>query len=1505
MPDLSGCPWRDELHQMVLGKVRGTRAQTIAQHVDTCATCLDALRQWIVSDEIVEAARAGRAAGEPTRTMYLPLGRVRDALSTWLVTRDDTCPDHDALSPSLADFKTVLSPPQSADEIGRIADFRVLGLLGIGGMAAVFEAEDTQLKRRVALKILHPAIAARPGSTERFLREARSAAALKHEHVVTIHQVGSQGETPFLVLELLHGETLEDRLVRAGRLSVPQIVRIGREIAEGLAAAHAQGLLHRDIKPTNVWLEGPQPPNPVKSLLRDDGQGDSVAPPGESKSSLQVESASGRVKILDFGLAKLWAAEPETSHAGMLIGTPRYMAPEQVAGDAVDPRTDLFSLGCVLYRMATGRAPFGGSDLLAVLRALACEEPLPLRTLNPQVPRALSDLVDKLLSKSPDDRPATAQVVVGQLRAIEQGLARERVSTRPSGSDRSSDRGGRPKWRKKWAIGTGVGVAVLVPLVWYYFGPQIVRIATNRGQVDSAELDSGTRVSTNGSAAPKAAPPRSVRVARSDPNTTAAKAVLSAGGTVEIRLQGAAADRSIKTIGELPSAQFRITSVSLASARPPLEPIFAALTDPGLDSLVSLDLSGLAFDRAHLSDVGLAQISGLTALKTLTLKNTGVTDAGLKHLEGLTRLKSLALEGTRVSDAGLSHLQRLTALTTLDLTNTLVTDAGLKHLQGLTQLESLRLNGTQVTDAGLKLLPVLKKLHVLMLEWTRVTDAGLKQLQGLPQLDRLWLRGTRVTDAGMVHLSGLTKLGILDLTSLPVTNAGLAHLKGLTRLGRLYLGETRVTEAGLVELQGLKNLHVLSLKGATQIDDAIVPRILNLGNLAELDLTDSRVSTKGFAALKAALPHSVRVAWSDPNTTAAKAVLSAGGTVEIRLQGTESDRSVKAIAEFPSEPFRITVASLAGARPPLEAVFAALSGPGVDGLISLNLSGTVIGDADWLRLKGLTRLRSLALEGTVVRGPELKQLSGLTNLEELVLSRTETTDSGLAHLRGLTRLTNLILDRTRVTDAGLAHVAGLKALRTLSLKNTAVTDAGLAYLEGLPELRSLILEATRVSDAGLKQLQRLTKLESLWLGYGTPVTDAGLAHLRQMKSLHELSLTRTNITDAGLAQLEGLPQLDSLWLRETHVTDAGLEHLRSLKKLRNLSLSHLPVTDSGLINVETLKNLQQLFLDQTHVTDAGLVYLKGLTQLYSLDVSETRVTDAGLAELQGLRNLQILSLQRLPRVSDAALRRILHLRGLRSIDVRDTHISARGIEILKAALPNLRITWSEPNYALARAVLEAGGGVDIRLEENGTRRSVKAISELPVKSFQVTRARLAGSRPALQELLSAIVNSKLGALVAIDLSGTAIEDADVERLKPLVTLQELNLADTRITDASVPQLQSLTALRRLVLDGDAIRGPGLTHLQDFTELTELRLGCPALAELFLVELDGLKKLERLSLARSHVSDEGAKYLSQLTRLKELDLSDTQFTAAGVAELNKSLPQCRIITTPVARQIAKP
>src|SRR5262249_6614142 len=169
-----------------------------------------------------------------------------------------------------------------------------------------------------------------------FLREARAAAALKHDHVVTIYQVGEDRGAPFLAMELLEGESLDDRLLRQGKLPIPEALRVGREVAEGLQAAHDKGLIHRDVKPANVCLEG----------------------------------ARGRVKILDFGLARAPAGEPQLTQLGAIVGTPAYMAPEQAVGRPVDPRCDLFSLGCVLYRARTAELPFKGDDPISTLVAL-------------------------------------------------------------------------------------------------------------------------------------------------------------------------------------------------------------------------------------------------------------------------------------------------------------------------------------------------------------------------------------------------------------------------------------------------------------------------------------------------------------------------------------------------------------------------------------------------------------------------------------------------------------------------------------------------------------------------------------------------------------------------------------------------------------------------------------------------------------------------------------------------------------------------------------------------------------------------------------------------------------------------------------------------------------------------------------------------------------------------------------------------------------------------------
>jgi hypothetical protein len=348
-------------------------------------------------------------------------------------TSDSDAPSEsgEASAPAV-DGYAFLAPAQEPGELGRLGLYRVLKLLGAGGMGLVFEAEDPRLQRPVALKVMRPDLAASPRARERFLREARAAAALRCDHVVTVYQVDEARGVPFLAMELLEGETLEARLRREGRLPLAEVLRIGREAAEGLAAAHGRGLVHRDVKPANIWLET------------------RAGEPGGS-------SPRCRVKLLDFGLARAASGSDHGTQPGVIVGTPSYMAPEQARGEAVDARSDLFSLGCVLYDMATGQPPFRGKDTLAVLSALATEEPPPPHELRPELPPALSDLVMRLLAKDPGGRPAGAEAVAQGLRGL-QGGAGVPGTSRPTGTGAA-----RPPSVRRWvpALGAAVVLAVL------------------------------------------------------------------------------------------------------------------------------------------------------------------------------------------------------------------------------------------------------------------------------------------------------------------------------------------------------------------------------------------------------------------------------------------------------------------------------------------------------------------------------------------------------------------------------------------------------------------------------------------------------------------------------------------------------------------------------------------------------------------------------------------------------------------------------------------------------------------------------------------------------------------------------------------------------------------------------------------------------------------------------------------------------------------------------------
>lgn len=279
-----------------------------------------------------------------------------------------------------------LAPPQQLDELGRMGHYRVLRVLGRGGMGTVFMAEDTRLHRIVALKVMLPAMAKKAVARDRFTREAQATAKIEHDHIITIYEVNEFNGMPYLAMQFLKGMTLDDWL-RAGKsLNVPQIMRIGKEIAKGLAAAHACQLIHRDIKPSNIWLDAPN---------------------------------RGRVKILDFGLARPANEDTHLTQQGVILGTPAYMSPEQARGQDVDARCDLFSLGCVLYRLCTGKLPFNGKDATSMLVSIVTETPTPVTQVNSDVPARFAGLIHRLLEKAPADRPESAKAVVHEIQDIE------------------------------------------------------------------------------------------------------------------------------------------------------------------------------------------------------------------------------------------------------------------------------------------------------------------------------------------------------------------------------------------------------------------------------------------------------------------------------------------------------------------------------------------------------------------------------------------------------------------------------------------------------------------------------------------------------------------------------------------------------------------------------------------------------------------------------------------------------------------------------------------------------------------------------------------------------------------------------------------------------------------------------------------------------------------------------------------------------------------------------
>ncbi len=378
------------LELLLFGDGDSDAFRAAAEHVETCDACQRRLTELAGDADSWSEVRQllGDADTEP---LLQPESRSGSGM-----TDGEHANPIDSGWRKALDF---LAPPSHPELLGRLGRYEIERLIGSGGMGLVLKGFDTELNRPVAIKVLAPHLAHNGAARQRFAREGRAAAAVVHEHVVAIHNVETEGEVPFLVMQYVAGESLQTRVDRQGPLGVSEMLRIAIQAASGLAAAHQQGLVHRDIKPANLLLE----------------------------------SGIERALLTDFGLARA-IDDASLTHTGVVAGTPHYMSPEQAEGRTVDHRSDLFSLGAVLYFMATGHPPFRAERPMAVLHRICRDRHRAVREVNPEIPEPLSAIIDRLLEKRPQRRPATAaevqQTLAGLLSDIQQGRIRHRRAGR-------------------------------------------------------------------------------------------------------------------------------------------------------------------------------------------------------------------------------------------------------------------------------------------------------------------------------------------------------------------------------------------------------------------------------------------------------------------------------------------------------------------------------------------------------------------------------------------------------------------------------------------------------------------------------------------------------------------------------------------------------------------------------------------------------------------------------------------------------------------------------------------------------------------------------------------------------------------------------------------------------------------------------------------------------------------------------------------------------------------
>ncbi|MBI1346638.1 protein kinase [bacterium] len=1007
-----------------------------------------------------------------------------------------------------------LEPSTSPGSLGRLLHYEVQDVIGRGGCGIVLKAFDAKLHRIVAIKIMTPQLAATSPARKRFLREARATAAIRHENVVSIYAV-EEKPLPFLVMEYIDGLTLQDKIAQTGPLELPAVLSIGQQIALGLEVAHEKGLVHRDIKPANILLE----------------------------------RGNDRVKITDFGLARS-ADDASLTQSGAISGTPLYMSPEQAQGLKIDHRSDLFSLGSVLYVMCTGRPPFRAASAVAVLKRVVEEQPRPILEIIPETPEWLVSIIAKLHSKVPMERFSAAHQVVEALEHRPTELGRSSQGGHSVDGTRMKDsvqKMGRVESlvycltgqlthlsRRPWSIASVVTLTLLAGLVIGNVSgfvnvrpPSHEEMLSTRGQ-NTAQI-SGQSDSV-------------LAAANHEVDPIVGKWGMQMGPwpyTAELRADGSGEGRfhsdvltaiKNKNSDGGPPETFPMRWTRISHETYAITGLEVTLSDILLkgDRLshshwllpaerLSQQTTVVAFADADrkaaeyvLSIGGKVQINeipkDLTSLQELPqddfrltsaklLSNSNVTEAGLQNFAGTAHLRHVELSGvSQLTDASLAHFRQNRQLSFLGLAFTKINGRGFRFLHDCAELQVLWLNSSHVDDEGMAEIAKLKGVSLLGLIDCPVSDRGMDHFGNHANLRQVEIPGTKITDETLKTALTWPKIGRLHVDRTEITDAGLAILKNCNTLDELALSSTRISDEGLRELSS-----IVSLK--------------------KLNLVRTRSSEAGVKELAAQL-RNCRIAWNggviEPSSSAdflaASYVLSVGGSIQVNGQETV----IRSSSRFPSGPFQITGVNLKACSKASDEGLSVFSD--CIGVVSLDISQTLIRNHGLGHFRKCRHLKSLICDNSKVIGPVLANFEECQHLEEL----------------GLCNIPLHLNDFVSVAD---------RHYRRLNLGSTGITNNWFSRFTNLSDLEFLSIHSTEIGNEGLSHLRHSRKLAYLNLR-NTKTTDAGLAHLTNCFELREVILSETTVTDEGLESLLAFKNMRRLELEKTKITATGVEKLR-------------------------------------------------------------------------------------------------------------------------------------------------------------------------------------------------------------------------------------------------------------------------------------------------------------------------------------------------------------------------